>query len=427
MNRVALAILAGGIAAALGAEKEKGAAAVPLLPPGKETRLDDPKIGCGHFIVYVPSDYSPARRWPLIACYHGQAGQPTTWPFKDLTAGKGFIILGMGYLPDIAKPMTMAELDHYASREVDCALAAVALVEGRLKVDREQLIVGGFSMGGWIASAMGEAGAGTWAGVAILGAGRRKFDTPLKPPGAVRKKPIYIGCGDKDPNFPAAQKGAEFYRKAGADVTFEPYPGLGHQMKMDTQVLRDWLRSAAPLKAARARLAAARAAEQAGRLGKAYALYDEAAQVSDTDESCLAAAKAAKAIAERAEGQLAEAEKGIADKRYADAARLLASLATRYDGSPFGEKADALIRKLQSDPEVRKALDAAKGGPPVEPPPKSASDVADRECRAWLALADNFLRAARPDKAKDYLLKIIEKHPATDWAAKARERLDAIR
>ncbi len=397
-------------------------AAVPEMPRGKETRIDDPKIGCGYFLVYVPSDYSPSRRWPVIACYHGQGGQPTTWPFKDLTGGKGFIILGMGYLPDIAKPMTMAELDRYAGREVDCALAAVTLVEGRLRVDREQLIVGGFSMGGWIASAMGEAGAGTWAGVAILGAGRRKFDVPLKPPGAVRKKPIYIGCGDKDPNYPAAQKGAEFYRKAGADVTFETYAGLGHQMKMDTQVLRDWLRAAAPLKVARARFAAARAAEQAGKLGKAFALYKEAAEVSETDETCLAAAKAARAIEERAETRLADAEKVVGERPREEAARLLAALANRYDGSPFGERADALIKKLQAEARVSPQ---PAGEPPETKPaaPLPPEAHAERECQVLFNLAENYLRMRRPDKARECLGKIVEKHGETAWGRKAREKL----
>ena len=348
MRPLAIALALSLLGAAAAAQKE---AAGPRLLPGQETRIDDPKVGGGHFVAYVPTDYSPRRRWPAIFCYHGQGGQPTTWPFKDVTGGKGFIILGMGYLPEISKPMSLAEMDRYVAREMDCALAALAAVESKVRVDRDQLIVGGFSMGGWIASAMGEGGAAVWRGVAVLGAGRRKFDQPLKNAASLRGKLIYIGVGDKDPNFPHARKAADFYTKAGAKVTFEEYPGLGHQMKMDTKVLREWLLAlAAAPQQLKARLAAARAAEQAGKLGKAYTLHSELAAVSDTDASCLAAAESAKKLADQAESRLAEAEKALAGNRHNEAGRLLAALATRYEGSPFADRADALIRKLQSAP-----------------------------------------------------------------------------
>jgi poly(3-hydroxybutyrate) depolymerase len=189
-----------------GAEKGNAPTALPDLPAGKETRVESPRVGGGFFLVYVPSDYKPDRRWPVVFCYHGQNGQPTVWPIKDVTGGKGFVIFGMGYFPEHSKAMTIPELDRYCSREVDSALAAFAAVEGRLKMDKEQVIVSGFSMGGWFAGMFGEISPSTWAGVAILGAGRRKFDAPLRPAGILRRKPIYIGAGDKDPNFPSAQR-----------------------------------------------------------------------------------------------------------------------------------------------------------------------------------------------------------------------------
>ncbi len=334
------------------------AEAPPELAPGKETRIDDAKAGGGYFVVYAPTDYSPRRRWPAIFCYHGQGGKPTPWPFNAVTDGKGFIIVGMGYCDDRGRRMTMPEFDRYMAREEASVGAALAYVDAHLKVDKDQLIVGGFSMGGWMASSMGEATPGLWAGVAILGAGRQKFDLPMKTPTAVRGKPIYLGAGDKDANFPHARKAVDFYTKAGAKVTFEEYAGLAHQMKTDSKQLRDWLqaRAATPEQLKR-RLAAARAAEQAGKLGKAHTLHAELATVSETDSSCLAAAESAKKLADQAEARLAEAEKAIAEGRSDDAGRLLAALATRYEGSPFGERADALIRKLQSEP-------APKGGPP---------------------------------------------------------------
>ncbi|MBM4037289.1 MAG: hypothetical protein FJ290_02145 [Planctomycetes bacterium] len=346
MRTIAACCLASTLAAFASAAEPS-----PALSPGKETQVDDPKVGGGYFVVYVPSDYSPRRRWPAIFCYHGQGGKPTSWPFKDILGGKSFVIVGMGYCDDRDRRMTMPEFDRYLAREEASVANALAWAEKRLKVDKEQLLVGGFSMGGWMASSMGETAPKLWAGVAILGAGRQKLDLPMSDPAAVRGKPIYIGAGDKDPNFPHAKKAVDFYTKAGAKVTFEEYTGLAHQMKRDSTVLRDWLlaRVAGP-EQLKARLATARAAERAGKLGRAHTLYSELAGVSDSDPSCLAAAEVARKLADAAEARLSEAEKAIAEGRRSDAGRLLALLATRYEGSPFADRADALLNKLQSTP-----------------------------------------------------------------------------
>ena len=399
--------------------------AEPELGPGKEVRIDQEK-GAGYFVVYVPTDYAPERRWPVIFCYHGQGGPPTTWPFKDLTGGKGFIIVGMGFLDTSQRTMTLAEFDRYIGQEMGVVNKAAAYLERRLKLDREEFLVGGFSMGGWMTSSMGEGSPSMWAGIAILGAGRQMQDRPMRNPASLRNKPIYIGAGTQDNNFAAARRANDIYRAAGAKVTFEEYPGLGHTMKMDTTVLRDWLSSVGPLRLAKARLAAAQATEQSGRLGRAYGLYRELAPVSDKDESCLAAAAAAKAISEVAEKKLAESVKAVAEKRYDDASRQIALLATRYEGSAFGERADAMIRTLQSDPAAQAALKAAK----LEPAKAKSSDApapdAARECLAWLRLADNYLAAGKSGKAGEYLNKIIDKYPSTEWAAQARERIAKI-
>ncbi len=140
----------------------------------------------------------------------------------------------------------------------------------------------------------------------------------------------------------------DFYTRAGAKVTFEEYTGLAHQMKQDSTVLRDWLlaRVGGPQQL-KGRLATATAAERAGKLGRAYTLYSELAAVSGADPSCLAAAESAKKLADAAEAKLAEAEKAIAEGRRADAGKLLAALATRYEASTFADRADALLKRLQ--------------------------------------------------------------------------------
>jgi len=54
------------------------------------------------------------------------------------------------------------------------------------------------------------------------------------------------------------------------------------------------------------------------------------------------------------------------------------------------------------------------------PPPVGDKD-ADRDCREWLSLARNYLRAGMPEKAVPYLKQVIEEYPDTEYAVQARE------
>jgi len=295
----------------LAAEKDAGArpAPEPELKPGTEVRIDNDKVG-GYFLVYVPTDYAPDRTWPAIFCYHGQNGKPTTWPFRPVTDGKGFIIAGMEYLEPAGKVWVGRAFDRYMAREMESFRTVRAYLARRLSVDKKRCLVGGFSMGGWMSSSLGEAGPQSWAGICILGAGRQGLDKPLDNLSAVRGRPIFIGAGTHDPNFFHARKAGEFYKKHGANVTFEEFPGLGHTM--DTakcDLLRKWL--------------------------------------------------------------------------------------------------------------------AAFAGPKAIEPETPAKN-AYRDCRTWLALADNYLSVGKSDKAREYLQKVVATYPDTPWAAEARTRLEKL-
>jgi acetyl esterase/lipase len=145
--------------------------------------------------------------------------------------------------------------------------------------------------------------------VAVLGAGRQWLDTPVKYPQLIRGKPIFIGAGTKDPNFPHARKAAEVYKSLGGKVTFEEFKGLGHEMDTNSKLLREWLAATSRPKA------------------------------------------------------------------------------------------------VEANPAAREA---------------------DRECKAWLALADNYLTAGNTDKAREYLQKILDQHGETRWAAEAQQRLEKL-
>lgn len=201
--------------------------------PGGEIRVDvnSKLVGIDHFMVYVPSDYNDRQNWPVIFFYPGMGGQPTTWPFRQITGGKGFVVIGMGYVPGSENPMTEGQFINYIKRQRKAVLEVKKYLSRRLRIDEKRLFITGSSKGGWYTSAMLESSAKVWAGAVILAAGRSQnahlFATDAGRM-ALRGKPIYIGAGEKDANLATAKKAAAYYKGVGAKVTFEEYKGAEH-------------------------------------------------------------------------------------------------------------------------------------------------------------------------------------------------------
>jgi predicted esterase len=212
--------------------------------PGQEVRIDvnDKDIGGDYFVVYVPSDYTDEHDWPAIFFFNGVGSGPSTQLFRSVTEGKGFIIIGIEYVKTGTGRMTQGQYINNIKRELKSIYKVQKRASEYFRIDKKRLFLTGFSKGGWLSADLIEQNAKPWAGAAIIAAGRRQI---LPPPAdgrsLLRGKPIYIGAGEKDENMPAAKKAREFFRRRGADVTFEEYKGLGHMFKADSKVLHDWL------------------------------------------------------------------------------------------------------------------------------------------------------------------------------------------
>ena len=184
------------------------------------------------------------------------------------------------------------------------------------------------------------------------------------------------------------------------------------------------------------------------------------------------AVKAARLRARQAEAELASAEKLVAEKQYAQAVKQLRLLAVGSAGSDVGKRAAARLKAMREDPaiaaslieteakafeqrciaaegrkdyalaiklyeqyvqqfakaarfeKVKAHLESLKSDKSIQAAVKSGQ--ASKDCKGWLALADNYAKSGMTDKARQYLAKIIEKYGDTDWGAKARARLDEI-
>jgi len=469
--------LAAAIAAAQAKDGEKPAsgAGVTLeqakFEPGKEVRIDDPSLGGqGYYLVYLPKEYTPDRTWPAVFCYHGVNGGPTAWPFKDVVGGKGFVVIGMCYAGGPGR-----EAYGQVSKDIENLRRLVPALVKQLKLDPRQLFIGGFSMGGFMCSSIGEGSSGVWAGMMICGAGRGRGGG-VKDPQGFRGKPVFCGAGEKCPFHSGAQKAADYYKARGADVTFETWLGVGHTVDTNSKVLREWLWSNGPLKQVVADVVEATKLQAAGRLGQAYAKFSRAAAVPGDREPCKEAAKAAEAIAKEAEAKLAAAEEAVKAKRYKDGAAALSRVAATYGGSKFGDQAAKQLAAVKADPTIQGEIEAARQNEQAAILLKQAqaaeaagdyaraiglyeqlaakcpkSDLFDtattrleflksdkavqaairnnaveRDCRDWMAMADNFLREAQNDKAKEYLKKIIDTYGDTEWGERAREKMSKL-
>jgi len=478
--RVIVAVLAliGGavaLAAAPAKESEKPAGvslADATFEPGKETRINDPSLGGqGYYVVWVPKEYTLDRTWPAVFCYHGVDQKPTTFPFKPLTGGKGFVVVGMCYAggPGL-------EAYNAVGRDVENVKRLLPALAQKLKLDTRQLFIGGFSMGGFMSSSIGESTASIWAGMAICGAGRGGGGGAGDTQG-FRGKPVFAGAGEKCPYHDGAQKAADYYKTQGADVTFETWPGKGHTVDTKSKVFADWMWASGPLKQVTADVTEAKKLQAAGKLGQAYAKFSQAGAVPGDHEVCKEAAAAAETIAKDAEAKLAAADEAIKAKRFKDGTAALSQVAATYSGSKFGEQAVRQLAAVKGDPTIQGQVEAARQNEQAATLHKQAraaeqakdyaqamrlyeqivatcpkSDLcaaaktqletlkndkavqasihqrdADRECRAWLSMADNFIKADQEEKAKEYLQKIIEKYADTEWGRLAKERLAKIK
>ncbi len=199
------------------------------------------------------------------------------------------------------------------------------------------------------------------------------------------------------------------------------------------------------------------------------------AKVPDLDEGEVKQRTQAvrKAIEAAAEEQLKRAEVHLDAKRHLEASEALTEVAQQFPGTGPAREAEARLAELMADPEIRTAIEKAhrekratallaaiKRQESVKPsatvlralehlaatyPGTEAgkeaavraeamrndkelmarirAEKAERDCRGWLSMARNFIKAGMPEKARTYLEKVIENYGDTPYASEARAML----
>jgi len=201
--------------------------------PGREYRVADPAAGTdGYFLVYVPTDYTPNEKWPVVFYYHGMGGRPMTTTIRQAANDKYCIVVGMSYYAPGTEGYRFLETE-----DVRIFRHVLVALRKRLNVNEKKLYVSGFSKGGFYTCDMLRLLAPELAGAIILGAGSKNMDTTWPD---MTNKEVFIGCGQQDGFLEGAEEAHRRLAELGATVTFECWPNVGHSVG-DTASLRRWL------------------------------------------------------------------------------------------------------------------------------------------------------------------------------------------
>ena len=317
------------------------------LLPGKEVRITAPKTG-KTFLVYVPVDYTDKRPFPLLFYYHGYRGTATTQMFRHITKGEGFIVVGMNYATDDYYkghlPPTETAPEKAFFNEV------LKLVSARLNIATDYIFMGGYSQGGYSTTVLGEQLLEQLAGFLILGAGRRNVDTEPPPAELIRGHPIFYGAGElDDPHYPRAKRASGFYKAWGADVTFEGWENETHSLSPQWSAktkMREWLIAYGPMKQVASGFEKAQTAENVGKLGEAFTLYTEIAEILPDTASCRTAKQSAMRLAAKAETEFERLKDAFDKKPYAEVTKALEIFRDTYGKSVFADRATQLLSEL---------------------------------------------------------------------------------
>lgn len=177
----------------------------------------------GEYSLYVPENYDPSRRWPMVIALHGGHGRGDdyllTWlrPAKS----KGYIVLSPKSL-DQTWSMMQPGVD------IRSILSMVEELLDEYTIDTSRLFATGLSDGGTFSFALGLSCPKLFAGIApIAAAGEFIALFNLE---QSKTLPVFMVHGEKDFIFPVAmaRRTHALLTQSGFDVTYKELPEWGH-------------------------------------------------------------------------------------------------------------------------------------------------------------------------------------------------------
>jgi predicted esterase len=188
------------------------------------------------YLIQLPPEYDPARRYPCIVTLHGAGSTPTDqidwwagpWDAaKSIRVGqatrRGYIVLA----PAWSAPGQLRY--EYGWREHAAVLTSLRDAIRRFSIDTDRVFLSGHSMGGDAAWDIGLAHPDVWAGVLPVAATADKYVTRYWK--NAKGLPLYFVAGQLDGNKIAANARDldRYMRYVGFDAMYVEYQGRGHE------------------------------------------------------------------------------------------------------------------------------------------------------------------------------------------------------
>ena len=199
------------------------------------------------YLVQLPPEYDPYRRYPTILTLHGAGTTPAqqvNWWAGDWAPGGwrsgqaaryGHVVIAPSWAGEHQKEY------HYSAQEHAAVLDCLRDACRRFAVDTDRVFLSGHSMGGDAAWDLGLAHPDLWAGVIPIVARSDKYCALYWENAEL--VPFYFVAGELDGDKTALNaRDLDRYLKRGYNVTMVEYRGRGHEHFSD-EILRlfDWM------------------------------------------------------------------------------------------------------------------------------------------------------------------------------------------
>ncbi|MCK4873078.1 MAG: alpha/beta hydrolase fold domain-containing protein [Phycisphaerales bacterium] len=205
------------------------AEALAVIKKNRETDLAEleEKFTEHDLLVFLPEKYDPEKPAPLIIALHGYggtaAGYPTYW--REAAGEVGAILVA----PQAVRRVAGAG---YNWGRVEEANLFVRITLRRMSedysIDRDRVILTGFSQGGYIAYSLGVQHPEQFVGVVpMAGPYIRRLDKPKKVTDDDLPR-FYFMVGARDALADQCRQTFRDFDEAGYDVKLRVYPGVGH-------------------------------------------------------------------------------------------------------------------------------------------------------------------------------------------------------
>ncbi len=178
------------------------------------------------YAVYVPADYSPQRRWPVVVFLNG-AGERGVDGVRQTEVGLGPVIRAH---PErfpclVVMPQCRPDVTWRDQSMTALAMACLSATEADYAVDPDRVTLTGLSLGGFGTWWMGAMYPDRFCALApVCGGGDPDNADKLA------RTPIWCYHGEADPVVPVerSREMVEAVRAAGGDVRYTELPGVGH-------------------------------------------------------------------------------------------------------------------------------------------------------------------------------------------------------